>query len=225
MAPKVTSTRHVAALFALVLPSHRHVPAACGRLWVYVSGGRVDESVTQLVEAAGSGDAAALKRLFSAVYGELKRIARRQLAGGDGHTLDTTGLVHEAYLKLVNPQQLQLRDRSHFFVIAAKAMRQIVIDHARRRLALKRGGGAVEAVTLNDSAALDAMTPDTLLRLDHALDQLSGLDQRLAELVEMRFFAGLSVEQIAEAQSLTTRTVHRDWRRAKAFLYDAVQAG
>ncbi|MEO6689122.1 MAG: ECF-type sigma factor [Dokdonella sp.] len=182
------------------------------------------ESVTQMVEAAGSGDGAALKRLFGAVYGELKRIARRQLAGGDGQTLDTTGLVHEAYLKLVNPEQLQLRDRSHFFVIAAKAMRQIVIDHARRRLAIKRGGGAAEAVTLDDNAALDAMTPDTLLRLDHALDQLGALDKRLAELVEMRFFAGLSVDQIAEAQSLTTRTVHRDWRRAKAFLYDAVLA-
>lgn len=182
------------------------------------------ESVTQLVEAAGAGDAAALKRLFSAVYGELKRIARRQLAGSDGHTLDTTALVHEAYLKLVNPERLALRDRGHFFVIAAKAMRQIVIDHARRRLAIKRGGAAMEAVTLDDNAALDAMTPDTLLRLDHALDQLGGLDPRLAELVEMRFFAGLSVEQIAEAQSLTARTVHRDWRRARAFLFDAVQA-
>lgn len=184
----------------------------------------MDESVTQLVEAAGSGDAAALKRLFSTVYVELKRIARRQLASRDGQTLDTTGLVHEAYLKLVNPERLQLRDRGHFFVVAAKAMRQIVIDHARRRLAVKRGGGVVEAVTLEENAALDSMTPDTLLRLDHALDQLSGLDQRLAELVEMRFFAGLSIEQIAQAQSLTTRTVHRDWRRAKAFLYDAVQA-
>ncbi len=184
----------------------------------------VEESVTQLVEAAGSGDADALQRLFTAVYGELKRIARRQLAGGNGSTLDTTVLVHEAYLKLVNPEKLQLRDRGHFFAIAAKAMRQIVIDHARRRLALKRGGGEIEAVTLNESAALDAMTPDTLLRLDHALDQLGGLDRRLAELVEMRFFGGLSIEQIAEAQGLTTRTVHRDWRRAKAFLYDAVQA-
>jgi RNA polymerase sigma factor (TIGR02999 family) len=184
----------------------------------------VVESVTQLVEAAGSGDEAALKRLFSAVYGELKRIARRQLAGRAVHTLDTTGLVHEAYLKLVNPAQLELRDRGHFFVVAAKAMRQIVIDHARRRIAVKRGGGVIEAVTLEDDAALDTMTPDTLLRLDHALDQLGGLDARLAELVEMRFFAGLSVEQIAQAQHLTTRTVHRDWRRAKAFLFDAVQA-
>lgn len=181
------------------------------------------ENVTQMVEAAGSGDAAALKRLFSAVYGELKRIARRQLAGGNGQTLDTTALVHEAYLKLVKPEQLQLRDRGHFFVIASKAMRQIIIDHARRRIAIKRGGGTIDAVTLDDDVALDGMGPDTLLRLDHALDQLSKLDPRLGELVEMRFFAGLSVEQIAQTQELTTRTVHRDWRRARAFLFDAVQ--
>jgi len=183
----------------------------------------VDESITQLVDAAGSGDAAALKRLFGAVYDELKRIARSQLAGSDGRTLDTTGLVHEAYLKLVSPAHLDLRDRSHFFVIAAKAMRQIVIDHARRRMAAKRGG-AVQPVTLDEDAALDGMSPDALLRLDRALDALGNLDPRLAELVELRFFAGLSVDQIAESQSLTARTVHRDWRRAKAFLYDAVRA-
>jgi len=178
--------------------------------------------VTQLVEAAGAGDTEALRHLFGIVYDELKRIARRQLLGGDGATLDTTGLVHEAYLKLINPDRLELRDRRHFFVVAAKAMRQIVIDHARRRLALKRGGDVI-AVTLGDEAVPDGMTPDVLLRLDHALEQLGGFDQRLAELVEMRFFAGLSVEQIAATQNLTPRTVHRDWRRAKAFLYDAVQ--
>lgn len=183
----------------------------------------MDESITQLVEAAGAGDAAALKRLFGTVYDELKRIARSQLAGSDGRTLDTTGLVHEAYLKLVNPERLDLRDRRHFFVIAAKAMRQIVVDHARRRMAAKRGG-AMQPVTLDEDAALDGMSPDALLRLDRALDALGNLDPRLAELVELRFFAGLSVDQIAQSQSLTARTVHRDWRRAKAFLYDAVQA-
>lgn len=187
------------------------------------SGDGVDESITQLVEAAGAGDAAALKRLFGTVYDELKRIARSQLAGSDGRTLDTTGLVHEAYLKLVNPERLDLRDRRHFFVIAAKAMRQIVIDHARRRMAAKRGG-VMQPVTLDEDAALDGMSPDALLRLDRALDALGNLDPRLAEPVELRFFAGLSVDQIAQSQSLTARTVHRDWRRAKAFLYDAVQA-
>jgi RNA polymerase sigma factor (TIGR02999 family) len=188
-------------------------------------GGRVAEDVTQLVEAAGAGDAAALKRLFEAVYDELKRIARRQLLGDGALTLDTTSLVHEAYLKLVNPERLQLRDRSHFFVIAAKAMRQIAIDHARRRIAQKRGGPAAIAVTLDDNLPFDATEPDTLLRLDRALGQLGELEPRLAELVEMRFFAGLSVEQVAQAQELTVRTVHRDWRRAKAFLFDSVEAG
>jgi RNA polymerase sigma factor (TIGR02999 family) len=180
--------------------------------------------VTRLVAAANGGDQAALKDLFESVYGELKRLARHQLAGSAGATLDTTGLVHEAYLKLVNPERLELRDSRHFFVIAAKAMRQIVIDHARRRVAIKRGGSEAVAVTLDDEVALDRMTPDTLLRLDSALDQLGNLDRRLAELVEMRYFAGLSVEQIAATQNLTTRTIHRDWRRARAFLFDAIRS-
>ena len=182
------------------------------------------EDVTCLVEAANAGDAQALQRLFGVVYDELKRVARSQLRAGAGLTLDTTGLVHETYLKLVNPERLELRDRKHFFVLAARAMRQIVVDHARRRIAAKRGGDAVP-VTLDEHLALDAMTPDVLLRLDRALDQLGRFDARLAKLVEMRFFAGLSVEEVADTQGLTTRSVHRDWRRAKAFLYDAVEAG
>ena len=183
------------------------------------------EDVTCLVEAVGAGDAEALQRLFGVVYDELKRVARSQLRAGAGLTLDTTGLVHETYLKLIRPERLDLRDRKHFFVVAARAMRQIVVDHARRRVAAKRGGSAATPVTLDEHLALDAMTPDVLLRLDRALDQLGHFDARLAELVEMRFFAGLSVEEVADTQGLTTRTVHRDWRRAKAFLYDAVEAG
>jgi RNA polymerase sigma factor (TIGR02999 family) len=179
--------------------------------------------VTALVASANAGDEKALRQLFETVYGELKRLARRRLAGSDGLTLSTTGLVHETYLKFVNPDRLALRDSRHFFVVAAKAMRQIVIDHARRRLAIKRGGRDAVAVTLDDDIALDGMAPDVLLRLDVALDQLGELDGRLAELVEMRYFAGLSVEQIAATQSLTTRTVHRHWRRARAFLFDALQ--
>jgi RNA polymerase sigma factor (TIGR02999 family) len=179
--------------------------------------------LTELVAAADAGDADALKRLFATVYGELKRLARRQLADAVAPTLDTTGLVHEAYLKLVNPERLALRDNRHFFVVAAKAMRQIVIDHARRRAAIKRGGDAAP-VTLEADLPVDAMTPDLLIRLDRALDALATFDGRLAELVEMRYFAGLSVDQIADTQNLTSRTVHRDWRRARAFLYDAIRA-
>ena len=179
--------------------------------------------ITALVHAAGEGDRAALKALFAAVYDEIKRLARRQLAAHPQPTLDTTGLVHEAYLKLVQPAGLVLRDRGHFFAIAAKAMRQIVIDHARRRTAAKRGGDAIHIVTITEISENDSLDPETLTRLDSALTQLGDLEPRLAELVEMRFFAGLSVEQVAELREVAPRTVIRDWRRARAYLFDAVR--
>ncbi len=179
--------------------------------------------ITALVHAAGDGDRAALKALFAAVYDEIKRLARRQLAAHPQPTLDTTGLVHEAYLKLVQPAGLILRDRGHFFAIAAKAMRQIVVDHARRRMASKRGGDAIHIVTITEISANDALDPETLTRLDTALTQLADLEPRLAELVEMRFFAGLTVEQVADLREVAPRTVIRDWRRARAYLFDAVR--
>ena len=178
--------------------------------------------VTALVLAAGDGDREALKALFAAVYAEIKRLARRQLASSPQPTLDTTGLVHEVYLKLVQPDGLILRDRAHFFAIAAKAMRQVVIAHARRRTAGKRGGAAQHNVTITEVAGNDALDPETLTRLDAALTQLEALEPRLSELVEMRFFAGLSVEQVAQLRDVATRTVMRDWRRARAYLFDAV---
>ena len=178
--------------------------------------------ITALVHAAGNGDRAALKSLFAAVYDEIKQLARRQLAANRQPTLDTTGLVHEAYLKLVQPDALVLRDRAHFFAIAAKAMRQIVVDRARRRAASKRGGDIVHIVTITEVAGNDGLDPETLTRLDAALTQLQHLEPRLAELVEMRFFAGLSVEQVAELREVAPRTVIRDWRRARAYLFDAV---
>lgn len=179
--------------------------------------------ITELVHAAGRGDRAALQALFAAVYDEIKRLAHRQLARNAQPTLDTTGLVHEAYLKLVQPDSLKLRDRAHFFAIAAKAMRQIVVDHARRRQADKRGGPAAQSVTLDDDSAADSLDPETLTRLDVALSDLQQLEPRLAELVEMRFFAGLSVVQVAELREVATRTVLRDWRRARAYLFDSVR--
>lgn len=177
---------------------------------------------TALVHAAGDGDRVALKALFATVYNEIKRLARRQLSASPQPTLDTTGLVHEVYLKLVKPEALLLRDRAHFFAIAAKAMRQIVIDHARRRTAGKRGGAALHIVTITEISGNDALDPESLTRLDTALTQLQDLEPRLAELVEMRFFAGLSVEQVAELREVAPRTVIRDWRRARAYLFDAV---
>jgi RNA polymerase sigma factor (TIGR02999 family) len=174
------------------------------------------------LRADDTGDAGALHTLFVSLYGELKRIAHARLAASAGATLDTTGLVHETYLKLVRHAAMRLNDSRHFYTMAARAMRQIVIDHARRRQADKRGGDA-HAVTLDENAGVGALDPEQLIHLDAALNRLGELEPRLAELVELRFFAGLSVEQIAELRNVATRTVLRDWRRARAFLFDSVQ--
>jgi RNA polymerase sigma factor (TIGR02999 family) len=180
--------------------------------------------VTALIEAAGSGDAQALQALFGRVYAELKQIAHKQLALSAGHTLNTTGLVHEVYLKLAQPAGHDLHGRSHFFALAAKAMRQIVIDHARARMTDKRGGPGMQVVTLDAAAGVvdTELGPDELLRLDRALIKLASEEPRLAELVEQRFFAGLSVSDIAVMQSVSERTLNRDWRRAKAHLHAAL---
>jgi len=184
----------------------------------------VTDDITQLVEAVGSGDPAALKALFSRVYEELKLLARKQLAASAGHTLNTTGLVHEAYLKLAHPQGPDLRGRVHFFALAAKAMRQIVIDHARARIADKRGGENLQFVELDEAAEIadSELGPDDLLRLDRALTQLGADEPRLADLVELRFFAGLQISDIAAMHSVSERTLNRDWRRAKAQLHAAL---
>lgn len=177
--------------------------------------------VTALIQAAGTGDAAAMQALFGRVYAELKKMAHFQLAASAGHTLNTTGLVHEVYLKLAQPSGNDLQGRAHFFALAAKAMRQIVIDHARARATDKRGGPAMQIVTLEAAAEVaDAeLGPDDLLRLDAALTRLASEEPRLAQLVEQRFFAGLSVSDIAAMQSVSERTLNRDWRRAKAHLH------
>lgn len=179
--------------------------------------------ITELVRAAGDGGPAALQSLFTALYEELKRLAHRQLAAGASATINTTGLVHEAYLKLVAPDSLRLNDRGHFFATAAKAMRQIVIDHARRRQAEKRGGKEAQITTVTDHADAGSLDPETLIHLDDALARLQVLDAEAARLVELRFFAGLSVEQVAELRGVSPRTVIRDWRRARAFLFDSVR--
>ena len=187
--------------------------------------GAAVSDVTGLIQAAGSGDVQALQALFARVYAELKQLAHRQLAGAAGHTLNTTGLVHEAYLKLAQPPEgREVQGRAHFFARAAKAMRQIVIDHARARLTDKRGGAGLQIVTLDAAAGVadPEFGPDELLRLDSALTQLASAEPRLAELVEQRFFAGLSVSDIAMMQSVSERTLNRDWRRAKAQLHAAL---
>lgn len=177
------------------------------------------EEITTLLAAAGAGDRGASDRLFEAVYAELRRIARRQrAAAAPSATLSTTALVHEAYLKLSGEARWTVEDRRHFFALAARAMRHVLVDHVRRRGRLKRGGGALAL----DLEAEEIAAPDRgeeLVALDEALDRLESVEPELAQLVEWRFFAGLSVEEIAELVGVSDRTVKRRWRSARAFLY------
>jgi RNA polymerase sigma factor (TIGR02999 family) len=160
--------------------------------------------------------------LFQVLYAELRSAARRQLARGrPGETLNTTALVHEAYLKLIQSDATSWNDRGHFFALAARAMRQIAIDHARRAAAEKRGGEVV-VVPLDHFDVPDLSRPGDLLVLEQALSRLEAVDFELARLVELRFYAGLSVEETAEALGVSPRTVKRDWRKARAFLFDAI---
>ena len=174
--------------------------------------------VTRLLAAAHAGDRAAFDQVYGLVYRELHRIAHGQLRRAERDaTLSTTALVHETYLKLLPHAGAPLADRQHFFALAARAMRQILVDAARRRQAEKRGGAEWRV-------DLDAVDPAMTTRaaefvaLDEALDKLEVLDEPLARLVELRFFAGLSVLELAELREVSQRTVGRDWRRAKAFL-------
>jgi RNA polymerase sigma factor (TIGR02999 family) len=182
----------------------------------------VDETIDALVASANDGDTQALKALFARVYGELKLLARKQLSAAPGATLNTTGLVHEAYLKLAQPDNPSLHGRRHFFALAAKAMRQIVIDRARARIADKRGGAQLQLVVFDEAADVasgDELAPDQLLRLDGALTELAAEEPRLAELVELRFFAGMAIADIAVLHGVSERTLNRDWRRARAQLH------
>jgi RNA polymerase sigma factor (TIGR02999 family) len=180
--------------------------------------------ITALLRAVGQGDRSALDRLFEQVYGELRRIARRQLRTAlPAATLDTTALVHEAYLKLSGGGPWSTRDRSHFYALTAQAMRRVLIDHARRRTRQKRGGRMV-ALALDDLDLPVIERGEELIALDQALARLEAVDPELASLVEWRFFAGLSVEEIAELREVSDRTVKRHWRLARAFLFREMAA-
>jgi RNA polymerase sigma factor (TIGR02999 family) len=176
------------------------------------------EEVLRLIAGVRGGDAAARDRLYSLVYEDLRRIARHHLRGQATGTLGTTAMVNEAYLRLAGPGAGQWNDRVHFLSVASVAMRQILVDHARRRLAGKRGGGATP-VPLDEE--LDGGEPRLLdvLAVDEALHRLRALSDRLARVVEMRFFGGLSVEETAAALGVTDRTVKRDWRKARSVLH------
>jgi RNA polymerase sigma factor (TIGR02999 family) len=176
--------------------------------------------VTQLIGRAREGDRSAAEALFRAVYDDLHRIAARQVGRGEGGGHGSTSLVHEAYLRLAKPESLGVNDRSHFFAVAARAMRQIAVDHARERIAAKRGGGAA-VLTLGaaDAVAADDGRHDQLVALNEALDALEAADARLARLVELRFFAGMSLEEAGELLGLSPTTLKRDFRKARAFLH------
>jgi len=176
-----------------------------------------DADVTALLLAWSDGDQAAASRLIEAVYDELRRVARRHLRGERDHSLAPTALVHEAYLKLVDQRRVRWQNRAHFFGIAAQLMRRILVDHARSRAAAKRGRD--RTVCLD---AADAATPPfdvDILALDAALDKLGALDARQSKLVELRFFAGLTVEEVAAALDVAPITVKRDWAHARAWLF------
>jgi len=176
------------------------------------------EDITELLMAYRRGDRSAFERLVPLVYHDLRRIAHRQLGRGRrGATLDTTALVHETYLKLVDQTRVSVSDRSHFFALAARAMRQVIVDYARQRNAAKRGGGKVP-VTLDRVQVPVAEQAELMLVIDQALDRLTALNERLTRVFECRFFVGLSEEETAEALDLSLRTVQRDWMKSKAWL-------
>ena len=178
--------------------------------------------ITALLAALREGDRAALDRLFPLVYDELRERARHRLRSRrDGETLSTTALVHEAYLKLAGSEHASYNDRVHFFAVASRAMRQILVDHARQAATAKRSGGAV--VDFDPDQIADAGRAEELIALDEALAMLERLDERLARIVELRFFGGLSVEESADALGISPRTVKRDWRKARAFLHTAIE--
>jgi RNA polymerase sigma factor (TIGR02999 family) len=182
------------------------------------------QEVSQLLRAWSEGDQTALDKLMPLVYEELRRMAKRHMdRQNPGHTLQTTALIHEAYLRLVDQKETRWQNRAHFFAVAAQAMRHILVDYARSRHAAKRGGAAV-AVSLDEAAVASeaAVTSDEraaeMVALDDALESLAAIDRRKCQVVELRYFGGLSVEETAEVLKVSRETVARDWRLARTWL-------
>jgi RNA polymerase sigma factor (TIGR02999 family) len=180
--------------------------------------------ITTLLQAANSGDGQAADRVVSLLYAELHRLARSRLRrSGDLTLLDTTSLVHESYLRIQQAGKPDFADRRHFLAYAAKAMRTIVIDIARAARADRRGGGARHGTLTTAGGDSVAVEEDEILRVHEALEELAGVDERLARLVEMRYFGGLTEVEIAECLGVTERTVQRDWQKARMFLSMALR--
>ncbi len=180
------------------------------------------QQVTQLLGEWRGGDTSALEKLIPLVQPKLQRLAQYYMnQERPGHTLQATVLVDDAYLQLADKSHPQWQNRAHFFAVAAQLMRRIMVDHARQRQALKRGGGAIR-VSLDECAVLTETRADELLALDEALEKLAAFDQRKARVVEMRYFAGLTMEEIAEVLKIHVNTVTRDWTAARAWLLAAL---
>jgi RNA polymerase sigma-70 factor (ECF subfamily) len=176
--------------------------------------------VTRLLAELSQGNPEAEAKLIPLVYDHLHRLAASYMKGErPGHTLQATGLVNEAYLRLVSRQEAEWRDRAHFFGIAARLMRQILVEHARARHAAKRGGSARFFVSVEEEADVSSARPRDLIELDDALQCLEGIDPQQSRIVELRFFGGLTVEETAEVLRISPRTVKRDWAVARAWLH------
>jgi RNA polymerase sigma factor (TIGR02999 family) len=174
------------------------------------------DDITQLLDLAGDGDRHAWDRLVHLVYPDLKRLARSSLSGHGAQTLNTTALVHECYLRLSQASGAP-RDRGHLMSLAVRIMRQVLIDHARERLAAKRGGGAI-AIPIEDAQIADEQQFETLVEIDAALNRLAELEPRQAQVFECRYFGGLNDDETAIALGISPRTVHRDWDAGRAWL-------
>lgn len=180
--------------------------------------------ISLLLARWGRGDRDAVDRLFSLVYGELRKRARQQLRRHQPASVSPTTLVHETFLRLVDRKQAAWADRKHFFAVSSLAMRHILVDHARRQLALKRGEG-LKPVLFDEAAVRADDHAADLLALDAALERLKALDERLSRVVDLHFFGGLSFDEAAVVLALSPRTVKREWRKARAFLYQCIARG
>lgn len=182
------------------------------------------ESMTELIRRAQDGDTAALQAVFHATYGELRMLARARLRRGSRNTLlDTTSLVHEAYLRFADSNRLNIRDREHFLRYASHAMRSVIVDFVRERRA-ERHGGQAQHVTLNSEIHDDSTaSEDEILGVHEALEALAAVDARLVQVVEMRYFAGMTEPEIAAALGVNDRTVRRDWHKARLLLADTLK--
>jgi RNA polymerase sigma factor (TIGR02999 family) len=181
------------------------------------------QSITLLLGQVRAGDTAAHSALFTQVYAELMRLARSRLAANAARHLDAPSLVHEAYLRLSEQKLISLQDRREFFAYAATVMRNVVIDYVRQQNSQKRGAGATEVTLSGAEAKMNGVSPD-IEELHSAMESLAQVDQRAYRVIEMRYFAGLSMEEIAQVLEVSEATVHRSWRSARAFLFESLRS-